>query len=388
MAHVFAEQRKLFPILQKSAQLSSCSQSAMAEPVAQALADYTRSWMEKGMDWGGWMATVNAAKAGFARLINADVRDISAMSCVSDITSSVGSALDFVPGKNGIVVGDVDFPSMGQVWLAHERKGACVRFVATDPDYCIRTEAYRTAINDETALVSLAQVSYYNGFIQDIAAITEIAHQHDALVFVDAYQSAGSMRIDVQRDPIDLLASGAQKYLLGIPGIAFLYVRPGLAERLRPSNTGWFGRVNPFAFDIHQLDYADGAARFDTGTPSIASAFAARAGLDLLNSLDMDLVQNHLRNLSQVALDEARRCGLRSVSPSDLSCKSAITALHVGDAASVEQKLAREGFIVSARNDVIRIAPHFYNTEDEVAGAVRAVARLTGQGDFEQIQIG
>ena len=220
MAYLFAAQRALFPILQKAAQLSSCSQSAMAEPVAQALSDYTRSWMEKGMDWGGWMTAVNEAKAEFARLINADACDIAAMSCVSDITSSIGSALEFKPGKNGVVVGDVDFPSMGHVWLAHERKGAAVRFVAADADHTIGTEAYRSAINDATVLVSLAQVYYYNGFIQDIAAITEIAHQHGALVFVDAYQSAGSMEIDVRGQAIDILASGAQKYLLGIPGIA------------------------------------------------------------------------------------------------------------------------------------------------------------------------
>ena len=375
MAHVFGSERALFPILHKAAQLSSCSQSAMATPVAQAIADYTQSWLEKGMDWGGWMAAVNEAKAEFAHLINADARDIAAMSCVSDIASSIGSALDFQPGKNAIVVGEVDFPSMGHVWLAHERKGAAVRFVATDADHCIRTDAYRSAIRDDTLLVSLAHVSYYNGFIQDIAAITEIAHQQDALVFVDAYQSAGSIVIDVQRDNIDLLASGAQKFLLGIPGIAFLYVRPGLAERLRPSNTGWFGRVNPFAFDIRRLDYAAGAARFDTGTPSIVSAFAARAGLRLLNALAMEQVESHLRNLSRVALEEARRCGLRCASPTDLQHKAATTAIYSRDTSQVEQQLAREGFIVSARNDVIRIAPHFYNTEDEVAGAVRALAR-------------
>lgn len=75
------------------------------------------------------------------------------------------------------------------------------------------------------------------------------------------------MHIDVVRDDIDVLVCGAQKFLLGCPGIAFMYVRRTLAQTLEPANTGWFGRVNPLAFDIRTLDYAEGARRFDTGTP-------------------------------------------------------------------------------------------------------------------------
>ncbi|QRX81758.1 aminotransferase class V-fold PLP-dependent enzyme [Glaciimonas sp. PAMC28666] len=375
MTFCFEKERALFPILTRKAQLSSCSQSALSEPVATAIRDYTTSWLEQGMDWVGWVTEVDGAKAEFARLINADPSDIAVMSCVSDITSSIGSAFEFTGDKNEVVVADIDFPSLGHVWLAHERKGAKVKFVPDNGKNCIDLEAYREAINERTRLVSISHVSYYNGFKQDIQAIAALAHSHDALIYVDAYQSVGSMQIDVVRDEIDLLACGAQKFLLGCPGIAFLYVRRDLAKKFQPSNTGWFGRVNPFAFDIRHLDYADGARRFDTGTAPMINACAARAGMQLLNSLNMADVESHLRFLSDIALQEAKSKGLRIASPLDVNLKGATTAIYIHDAQTVERKMANDGFIVSARNDVIRVAPHFYNTEQEVAAAMNALAR-------------
>ncbi len=375
MTFKFDNERALFPILEHKAQLSSCSQSALSTPVHKALESYTRSWLENGMDWVGWAAEVQHAKAEFARLIHADAADIAVLSCVSDLASSVGSALDFPAERHEIVVGEIDFPSLGHVWLAHERRGAQVVFVPATDAQTIALESYEKAITDKTRLVSLSHVSYYNGFKQNIAAIAALAHAQGALVFVDAYQSVGSISIDVQRDGIDMLACGAQKFLLGCPGIAFLYMRPGLAQQLQPTNTGWFGRVDPFAFDIKGLDYAQGARRFDTGTPPMVNAYAARAGMQLLNTLEMSEVEGYLQHLSLVARDEAVKNKLRSASPQDPKLKGSNTAIYIRDAGAVEKKMAHDGFIVSARNDVIRVAPHFYNTEQEVAAAMKALAR-------------
>lgn len=376
MHHPFADQRTLFPSLEKSIQLSSCSQSALATPVANAAQHYLNSWHEKGMDWVGWMASVHAAKAEFAKLINADAKDVAVLASVSDIASSIGSALVFTPERHRIVLADIDFPSMGHVWLAHERKGAQVAFVRAEADGCIEPEAYAQAIDDRTSLVSVSHVAYTNGYRQDIRAIAEIAHAHGALVFVDAYQSAGSVHIDVQRDDIDILATGSQKYLLGTPGIAFAYIRPDVARALQPSNTGWFGRVNPFAFDIRQLDYAEGAARFDTGTPAMMTACLAHAALSLLNRHAPQDIESYLGELSRVIIQEADRLGLTVTSPRDIKRKGANTAIRVGDASRIERAMAERGYVVSARNDVIRIAPHFYNTEEDVVGALRVLATL------------
>jgi selenocysteine lyase/cysteine desulfurase len=375
MTFSFDKERALFPILRTKAQLSSCSQSALSTPVSDAVAQYLASWQELGMNWVGWGVALDDAKAQFARLIGAESGDIAVMSCVSDLASSVGHSLDFSAEKDGIVVGEIDFPSLGHVWLAQQGRGAKVAFVQGTAPGRIELEDYEKAIDERTRLVFASHVSYSNGFRQDIGAIARLAHAKGALAFVDAYQSVGAMKIDVLRDEIDFLACGAQKFLLGCPGIGFMYVRRSLAQQLRPPNTGWFGRVNPFAFDIHQLDYADGARRFDTGTPPFINAVAARAGMALLNSLDMAAIEAHLQHLSTVALQTARGLGLRVASPLDPKAKGANTAIFVNDAAAVEKSLAAQGFIVSARGPVIRVAPHFYNLEQEVAGAMAAIAQ-------------
>ena len=376
MPFPFEAQRALFPILAHKAQLSSCSQSALATPVADAITRYMASWQEQGMYWVGWGVALDQAKAEFARLIGAESGDIAAMSCVSDLASSVGNCLDFGGERNGIVLGEIDFPSLGHVWLAQQTRGAKVTFVAGEGASPIALDDYARVIDRRTRLVSVSHVSYSNGFRQDIGAIAALARASGAVLLVDAYQSVGAMQIDVVRDQIDILVCGAQKYLLGCPGIAFMYVRRELAQQMKPANTGWFGRVNPFAFDIRLLDYADGARRFDTGTPPYINAAAVGAGMALLNSLDMAAVESHIEHLSEVALQAAREHGLRIASPLDPKRKGSNTAIYVDDSAAVEKRMAGQGFVVSARGPVIRVAPHFYNTAQEVADAMAALAQL------------
>jgi selenocysteine lyase/cysteine desulfurase len=188
------------------------------------------------------------------------------------------------------------------------------------------------------------------------------------------------VQIDVKDMDIDFLAAGSQKYLLGIPGIAFLYVKKEVANELKPMVTGWFGRVNPFAFDIKLLDYADGARRFETGTPPMINAYAADAAIQTLLKVGVDHIETYLQKLSQTAIAHAKERGLIVASPENMEEKASNTAIFTGEASIYERKMKERGFIVSARNDVIRIAPHFYNTENEVIVAIDTLADLVRDG--------
>ncbi|CAN5551110.1 aminotransferase class V-fold PLP-dependent enzyme [soil metagenome] len=380
MTHPFTSYRKLFPILAETAQLSSCSQSALSLPVRQAIDDYLAVWLKRGADWGYWMEQVALARAEFARMIHADAEDIAVLGSVSDAASSIASALRFDTDRPEVVTTTLDFPSLCHVWLAQQPRGAQIRFVeaqAGNGGPSGTSAQIAQAISARTALVSVSHACFYDGQLVDIAATGQAARDNGALQFVDAYQSAGAVAIDVGAQQIDILAAGAQKYLLGIPGIAFLYVRRELARQLTPAVTGWFGRVNPFAFSPTQLDFADSAARFNTGTPPMMCAAVARASMALLNEIGVPEIQAYLTELSAVALEEAARLGLDVASPADPAAKGSNTAIRVPGAAQLESRMREAGYVVSARNDVIRIAPHFYNTADEVVGALRALHRLT-----------
>jgi selenocysteine lyase/cysteine desulfurase len=377
MKHPFSSYRKLFPILDNAVQLSSCSQSALSLPVRQAIDEYLDVWVRRGADWGYWMDQVALARAEFARMIHADVDDIAVLGSVSDAASAIASALRFDAGRPDVVTSTLDFPSICHVWLAQQPRGAQVRLVQAEAGRTDTTQRVAAALNDRTALVSVSQACFYDGQIVDIAATGRAARAQGAIQFVDAYQSAGSIAIDVRAQEVDILAAGAQKYLLGIPGIAFLYVRPALARQLVPTVTGWFGRVNPFAFDPAQLDFADSATRFNTGTPPMMCASVARASMALLNEIGVPAIEAYLQQLSAVAIEEAARLDLEVASPLDPAAKGANTAIRIANAAAVEAQMLQSGYVVSARNDVIRIAPHFYNTADDVVGALRELSRLT-----------
>ena len=199
-------------------------------------------------------------------------------------------------------------------------------------------------------------------------------------LLVDAYQSLGTCRVDVREWDIDILVSGNLKYLLGLPGIAFIYVKEELIERFEPALTGWFGRVNPFAFDARALDYAAEARRLDTGTPPVFAAVAARAGMELIEEAETRRIEARIEELSACAIESADRLGLEYVGPRDVLTKGATTAIRAGDPHAVEQALKARGVVSSARGDVIRIAPHFFTTCDDIDRAMNELIACTSSG--------
>src|SRR5690625_3228890 len=153
------------------------------------------------------------------------------------------------------------------------------------------------------------------------------------------------------------------KYLLGIPAIALMYISKDIADQLEPSTTGWFGQVNPFEFNLTELKYASSTQRFNTGTPPIVNAYVADEALHTVLNVGVSEIEAYLNELSAFGLETAEDLGLTVYSPTDISMKAPCTAIYVGDAAGVEAQMKERDIIVSARKDVIRIAPHFYNTK-------------------------
>jgi selenocysteine lyase/cysteine desulfurase len=175
---------------------------------------------------------------------------------------------------------------------------------------------------------------------------------------------------------VDILSAGNLKYLLGIPGIAFIYVKKELIPRLKPAVTGWFGQEHPFSFQVRYLDYASDSRRFDTGTPPVLTAFAARAGMEIINEVRPKLIEKRIDTLSGYTIRLARERGLELLSPSDVRKKGATTAIKVDDSHQVEVELKKYNIIASARGDAIRIAPHFFTTKDDLVYVMDCLAGI------------
>jgi selenocysteine lyase/cysteine desulfurase len=368
--------RAKFPILKEAIHLANCSQSPQSDRTRGAAEAYLDSWDHMGMDWDRWVQEVNLAKAEFAKLINADTSEVAIGTSVSEITSTIASALDFNGKRKKVVVTDAEFPTVGLVWLANEKYGAKVQFIPAKNGE-IDINDYNTAVDQDTLLTSFCDAYYYNGFKQDTAKITEMVHAKGSLAYLDAYQGIGSHPIDVKALDVDILSSGNLKYLLGIPGIAFVYVKKELIPYMRPAFTGWFGMENPFAFDIHHLDYAKDARRFDNGTPPVMTSYIARAGMTIINEIGTPAIQRWTDRLSEHCLEGARRRGLDIASPQDVRKKAPTTAIRVGaDSHAVEVALRERKIIASARGDVVRFAHHFFTKPEDLDFALDSIAEI------------
>jgi selenocysteine lyase/cysteine desulfurase len=361
-----------FPGLATTVHVANCSHGPQSSRSRAAISAYLDSWERAGMDWDLWMEEVSRAREAFARLIGAKPTEVAVSTSASAAVASVASAIDASGSRRRVVTTEAEFPTVGHVWLAHERYGLEIDFVPVR-DGTVGLEDYSAKVDERTTLVSATHVYYQNGFKQDVKRIAEIAHAAGSLILVDAYQSLGTCRVDVGALDIDILVGGSLKYLLGLPGIAFLYIKESLVEQFEPALTGWFGRSDPFAFDVRTLDYARDARRFETGTPPVFAAIAARAGMEIIEQAGPDRIGHRIDELSAHSLATADRLALEYVGPRDVLHKGATTAIKVPDSHRVETFLKDRGVVASARGDVIRVAPHFFTT---VADLDRAFGEL------------
>ncbi|MFV2007785.1 MAG: aminotransferase class V-fold PLP-dependent enzyme, partial [Longimicrobiales bacterium] len=371
--------RSKIPLLQSTIPMNNCSHAPLLDGVREAAERYTASWNEDGMDWDAWVGEVEAARRSFAGLIDADPEDVAVCASVSQAVASIAGALDYSGSRKTVVASMAEFPTVGHVWLAHKKLGARLRWVAV-ADGEVPLDGYRSAVDDDTLIVSACHGYYQTGFKQDLDAIVGIARAKGALLFVDAYQTMGTHPIDVTALDVDFLASGNLKYLMGAPGIAFLYVKREIADRLEPTLTGWFGRKNPFAFTVDALDWADGARRFDMGTPPISGAYVARAGMDAIAEVGPAAIRDWTQVLSGRLIEGGRARGLELLGPDDPTRKTPSNAFSCpGDSHRAEVLMRERGVLASARGPAVRLAPHFYSTLDDVDAALDALAEVFAQ---------
>src|SRR5882724_13301272 len=242
------EIRSRFRIFQHKIYLNSCSQGALSDAVQTGLEDYIASWHEQGSPWETWVDHYEAARAAFAQFINASPDEVALVASASAGANGIASALSFRE-RNRVVMGEFEFPTMGHIWLAQRPRGADVAFVPAENDR-LPVEGYRALIDRNTLIVPMTHICFRNGFRMPVPDIVRMAHDQGALALLDDYQDCGTRPIDAKAMDLDFYVSGTLKYLLGPPGLAFLYVRKSLAVHLTPTITGWFGQANPFAFDV------------------------------------------------------------------------------------------------------------------------------------------
>lgn len=357
--------RSRFPIFQNKVYMNSCSQGALSLDVQQAYGDYMHDWMERGSPWEYWVERQETARNAFASLINAEPNEVAVTTSVSAAVSALASAFDFSDERNKVIISDFEFPTVAQIWHAQETRGAQVVHVPASGN-AIPLQRFEDAIDERTAIVSITHVCFRNGVLLDVPEIIKIAHRKGALVVLDSYQALGTMPIDVKKLKVDILVGGVLKYLLASAGLAYMYVRKDLIPLLNPTTMGWFSQANIFAMDIYANTPSPTARRFESGTPPVPNTYAAVAGIKLIQSIGLENIERHVREITGAIKEGAMRRGFNLVSPADPTKHGAMVTLRSHKVDLLVKWLERDGVIVSSRDNNLRISPHIYNTLADV----------------------
>jgi selenocysteine lyase/cysteine desulfurase len=336
--------RARFPIFERLVYINSCSQGALSDAVRRSYEDYLRDWDEHGAPW--------------------EPDEIAVTTSVSAGVASLASGLDFA-ARSKVVLTDLEFPTIGQIWHAQEARGA--RVVHASPDQLVEM------IDDDTLLVSTTHVSYRTGAMVDVPAVVQVAHDQGGLVLLDAYQSVGSLPVDVKELGVDFLAAGVLKYLLGSAGLAFFYCRRELWERARPTATGWFADEDVFAMDICDYSPAANARRFQSGTPPVPSIYAGIAGIEVMQEIGIAETRKHVNALNERLIGGVDELGGTVVTPREPDGRGALICIASTDANALVAALAERGIVTSERDGNLRVSAHAYNTDEDIDAVIEAL---------------
>lgn len=360
MWQVFREQ---FPIFEDSIYLNTCSLGALSRRSREAVQRFLDQWQELGASawYELWLGEIELLRERIARLLGCGTHEVALIPNVSSGLSAIGSSLDYHE-RNRVICAELDFPTLPYQWIARARDGVEVVFAESRDGLGIPESAYESLLDNRTALLAVGHVFFTTGWTTDIKTLADMAHGAGALLLVDAYQSVGIIPIPVKELGVDILLAGGLKWLLGGPGIAWLYVNEELHEQLDPRTTGWFGVEDQFDFNPAQRSLRKNARRLEAGTPSPASVYAARAGLDLVLEMGVDILGARVRALIRLLKVMAEERGVDVMMAEEEERWSGIAVLPDKDPYATVQALAEEKIIVDARPTGVRVSPYAYNT--------------------------
>jgi kynureninase len=379
--------RSEFPILGRSTYLISNSLGAMPRGVCDSLRGYADAWAERGVQaWeDSWWDLPGKVADRISPLIGAGPGEISLHQNVTTTQAVISSCFDFRGARNKVVMTDLEFPSVQYFYHEQRRHGARVELVPSGNSIRFDLEPFLAAIDETTLLVPISLVLFRSSFIVNAKAIIEKAHRLGAHVILDVFQGTGTVPFDVRELGCDFAVGGVLKWLCGGPGVAYLYVREDLRQKLRPSFTGWLAHRRPFQFESGAIDPRDDSYRFLNGTPHIPALYACQPGLEILNKVGVRAIREKSIRMTTRIFDGARARGWRINTAENPAERGGTVSVDCPHASEVCRELLARDILVDYRPLAgIRISPHFYNQEEECDFALAQIEEILNTRAWEK----
>ena len=375
--------REEFPIVEDCTYLVSHSLGAMPRRTAANLQDYADKWSRRGVRaWHeGWWELGRDTSDLLAPILGVAPGTITMHQNVTVAMGIIASCFRYDGPRRKIVLTELEFPTNMYLFEGFARYGAEIVYVPSTNRISNDLDRLLAAIDERTLLVPLSYVLFRSSCIQDARAVIEKAHAVGAHVILDVYQAAGTVPLDIASLGASFAVGGSVKWLCGGPGAGYLYVRPDLAQTLEPGLIGWAAHAEPFAFATGPVVYADGAERFQSGTPNIPALYAARAGYEIVRQIGVPAIREKSLRLTRRIIDHATRAGYAINTPLDDSQRGGAVIIDVPNGEAAAKDLIRREIIIDYRPDAgIRISPHFYNNEDDIDDAMKVLDDVVAVG--------
>jgi kynureninase len=372
--------RKEFPIVDTCTYLVSHSLGAMPRRTSAYLQQFADQWSSRGVRawYEGWWEIGRTTGDLLAPVLGVPAGTISMHQNVTVAMAIIASCHTYDSPRNRIVMTDLEFPSNMYLFEGFRRYGAAIVYVKSADAMRTDLDALLDAIDERTVLVPLSYVLFKSAYIQKAAAVIEKAHRVGARVILDVYQAAGAVPLEIERLAADYAVGGSVKWLCGGPGAGYLYVRPDLAKQLQPGIVGWAAHAHPFDFATGRIEYADAPERFQSGTPNVPSLYSARAGYEIVRDIGVAAIREKSLRLTRRLMDLAKAAGFRINTPEKDEERGGSVIIDVANGEAVAGELIRREVIVDYRPGAgIRMAPHFYNTTEEIEHAMAVLGSIT-----------
>ena len=308
-----------------------------------------------------------------AKLINTNLNNIAAGSSATELLSSLAWAIMPLKGQN-VVSTNIVFPSTVYPWMRIASSTGCEVRLSKGKNNFISTQSIIDLIDKNTSVVCISHVEYSNGQVFDLDLLSNAAKKHNALLIIDATQSAGAIPIDVKKTPIDAIVCGAYKWLCGPFGAAFMYVTPELSKKLEPGLVGFRSHKNMWELDASRVDYPNSAEKFEFSTMAFGCALGLAKSIQYLAHIGVEDIYKYNRALADTLVDNLRSKSAVITSPDNKGRSSIVTAyFKKKDSNKIVEQLKKRKVYVSKRGKSIRFSPHLYNTIDDIENAIEQI---------------
>jgi cysteine desulfurase / selenocysteine lyase len=366
--------RSQFAVTERFVYLNHAATGILPESTRLACSEFLAAQASEGViGVYRYEQRMNDIRARIGTYIGARGDEIAILRSTNDGATVLAQGIDWKPGDR-IVLCDNEFPANAIPWLALRERGVEIDFIHTAKER-MTPDVLRAHMTDRTRVVTVSWVSFEDGYRHDLAGLAEVAHERGAYFFVDAIQALGAFPIDVRALGIDAIYTGGQKWLLALQGVSFLYVRAELLERLTVALPGWRSVEDLWDFLTYDQPFIETASRFEAGTLNFIGALALDRSIAVIEAAVPEKIAAHVLDLTDHLVEGLHGCGanVRSLRGPGIS-SGIVTFTYPGvDPITLGRALQSEGVVTTWRASGIRVAPHGYNTHDDIDRLVELI---------------